>query len=276
VKSDFVMITKDNKKLPIALKGLFRNKEFINKLILVDGSLNENAKILAEKSLAKVEIVYVKDVHGNRATARQKGIDLVETSLFAFVDSDVELPKNWYADISEFFKSRKVGAVWGCALPVNPVRRQYQLAMARFYHTNPIQLAVQQGAQRGMLHDTMIRTELVKDIKIPVYLHVMEDHYVRRYIESKGYLWIATGKTCCWHHQTDITYNGAFLDAYYGWKLKVYPKKWFLEHISLFWGKFVYLTISTRNPELTKQELIREKAYISAILRSTMEELGIK
>ena len=272
MKSDFVMITKDDKKLPYALKGLSRNEKFINRLILVDGSSTNYAKTLAEKFLPKVEIVYIKDVHGNRATARQKGINLVETPLFAFVDSDVELPKNWYTKITGFFKLKKIGAVWGCALPVNPVRRQYQLAMARFYHKNPIQLTVQQGAIRGMLHDTMIRTTLVKDIRIPIQLHVMEDHYIRKHIESKGYLWISTDKAYCWHHQPDVTYNGAFLDAYYGWKLKVYPKKWYLKHISLFWGKFAYLAISTRNRKLIKQELIKEKAFITAVLKAIIEK----
>jgi glycosyltransferase involved in cell wall biosynthesis len=272
MKSDFVMITKNDEKLPYALEGLSRNEEFINRLIIVDGSLDDDAKTLAERFLPEVEIVYVKDVYGNRATARQKGINFVETSLFAFVDSDVELPKNWYTKMTEFFESKKVGAVWGCALPVDPLRREYQLAMARFYRKKSIQLAVQQGATRGMLHDTMIRTTLVKDIKIPAQLHVMEDHYIRKHVENKGHLWISTDKAYCWHHQPDVTYNGAFLDAYYGWKLKVYPKKWYLKHISFFGGKLAYLTISTRKRKLIKQELIKEKAFITAMLKSIIEK----
>lgn len=272
LRSDFVMITKNDKNLVYTLQGLFVNREFINRLIIVDGSQDDNAKIMAEKLLPEVEIIYVKDVQGNRATARQKGMSLVETSLFAFIDSDVRLPKNWYRKIVEFFNSEKVGAVWGCALPVDPIRKQYYLAMARFHRKNPLQLTAERGKTRGMLHDTLIRTEAVEDIEMPPYLYVMEDHYIRKYIENKGYMWISTEKVYCWHYQQDVSFNGSFLDAYYGWKMNVYSKKWYLEHISLFLGKFGYLAIATRNRKVIKQELIKEKAFILAILKIITEK----
>ncbi len=272
LRSDFVMITKNDKNLVYTLQGLFANREFINRLIIVDGSQDDNAKIMAEKLLPEVEIIYVKDVQGNRATARQKGMSLVETSLFAFIDSDVQLPKNWYRKIVEFFNSEKVGAVWGCALPVDPIRKQYYLAMARFHRKNPLQLTAERGKTRGMLHDTLIRTEAVEDIEMPPYLYVMEDHYIRKYIENKGYMWISTEKVYCWHYQQDVSFNGSFLDAYYGWKMNVYSKKWYLEHISLFLGKFGYLAIATRNRKVIKQELIKEKAFILAILKIMTEK----
>jgi glycosyltransferase involved in cell wall biosynthesis len=272
LKSDFVMITKNDINLVYALQGLFANREFINRLIIVDGSQDDNARIMVEKILPEVEITYVKDVQGNRATARQKGMELVETPLFAFVDSDAQLPKNWYRKTVEFFKSEAVGAVWGCALPVDPTRKRYYLAMARFHRKTPLQLTAERGKIRGMLHDTLIRTEAVEDIEMPPYLHVMEDHYIRKHIENKGYIWVSTDKVYCWHHQPDVSFNGSFLDAYYGWKMNVYSKKWYLEHVSLFLGKFGYLAIATRNKKVMKQELIKEKAFILAILKIMTEK----
>lgn len=40
---------------------------------------------------------------------------------------------------------------------------------------------------RGGMHDTLIRRELVKDIKIPEQLHAYEDAYIVNQIKKKGY-----------------------------------------------------------------------------------------
>ncbi|MEM4898117.1 MAG: hypothetical protein QXR18_07950 [Pyrobaculum sp.] len=41
----------------------------------------------------------------------------------------------------------------------------------------------------GGLHDTLLRREAIEGIKIPPWLHVYEDAYVKKYIECKGWQW---------------------------------------------------------------------------------------
>lgn len=43
---------------------------------------------------------------------------------------------------------------------------------------------------RGGTHATLIKTQLVKDIKFPNDLHVLEDQYLRTHIVENGMLWI--------------------------------------------------------------------------------------
>jgi hypothetical protein len=78
-----------------------------------------------------------------------------------------------------------------------------------------------------MLHDTLIRTKLVKGIRIPRHLHVWEDHYIKQHVINRGCGWIATSKICC-HHFADISARNirdliefgkiARAYGYYSWK----------------------------------------------------------
>ena len=61
----------------------------------------------------------IDDSNGNRATARQKGIEAVDTEWHLHVDSDVILCQNWFAKASKLL-SDDVGAIWGVAIPIEP------------------------------------------------------------------------------------------------------------------------------------------------------------
>jgi hypothetical protein len=54
---------------------------------------------------------------------------------------------------------------------------------------------------RGGTHDTMIKTELVKDIVIPQNLHVFEDAYIKEWIIKKGYRVVASYNPYCIHYR---------------------------------------------------------------------------
>jgi hypothetical protein len=54
---------------------------------------------------------------------------------------------------------------------------------------------------RGGTHDTLIRTDLVKDIVIPKNLHVFEDAYIKNWITKKGYRVIACYNPYCIHYR---------------------------------------------------------------------------
>jgi hypothetical protein len=56
---------------------------------------------------------------------------------------------------------------------------------------------------RGGTHDTLVRTDLVKDIIIPKNLHVFEDAYIKDWITKKGYRIVAAYNPYCIHYRPD-------------------------------------------------------------------------
>ncbi|MBS7623493.1 glycosyltransferase family 2 protein [Candidatus Bathyarchaeota archaeon] len=196
---DVVMITRNSEKplLDMCLKSIYNNIP-VNRLIAIDGYSTDNTVRILE-SYPRVSVIRMK---GSRGAARQRGIEEVETDQFAFVDSDVVLCKDWYAKIRPHLTER-VGAVWGAAIPVAPSDLKRCTAIARFYGRSLADTMLIEGGRRGMLHDTLIRTEPVKGLRIPPHLHVWEDHYIKQHILNKGFGWVATREACC-HHYADI------------------------------------------------------------------------
>jgi glycosyltransferase involved in cell wall biosynthesis len=109
----------------------------------------------------------------NLPEARQKGISLVDTAWFLFLDDDVRISKEYIPKIGESI-SELSGAIQGKKASVNRENSEW----------------VRRRARRGGTHATFIRTESVDNLHIPEDLVVLEDEYIRRYIESQGYLWI--------------------------------------------------------------------------------------
>ena len=66
-------------------------------------------------------------------------------------------------------------------------------AMAKLFRKDVVEWTMQQQhLKRYLTLDTLIRTEAVKDIKIPAYLHIWEDRYIGKHVVSKNYKWITT------------------------------------------------------------------------------------
>jgi glycosyltransferase involved in cell wall biosynthesis len=194
---DAIMLTKNSLKpcLEECLDSLYRNVP-VSRLIVVDGGSTDGTLELV-KSYPKVEIV--SDAEGNRATSRQKGIEEVRTDWFMFIDSDVVLCERWFEWARKYLDAPSVGAVWGAALQrATPYQVRYS-TMAKVYGKNEEWVAVKAGRRRGLTHDTIIRRGAIEGIKIPSNLHVLEDHYIRSYIEGRGYRWISTGRPFCYH-----------------------------------------------------------------------------
>ena len=184
-KIDVVMLTKNSEKpfLDMCLKSVYANIP-VNKLIVVDGKSTDNTiRILS--SYPNLSLI---QMEGSRGAARERGISEVETEWLVFVDSDVILCKSWFSKIKNHVK-RNTGAVWGVAIPTAPKDLKRCLAISKFYRKSLEDTMLIEGNRRGMLHDTVIRTELVKDIRIPSRLHVWEDQYIKEHITKKGFTW---------------------------------------------------------------------------------------
>jgi len=218
---DVVVLTKDSERmLEPCLNSVFRNIP-VNRLIVIDGHSTDRTLEIVGKFQEKHGNVVMAEDNGTRGSARSKGIKLVETEWFMFVDSDVVLCDNWYTKALRFVKG-DVGAVWGIEIwsginhPV--VLKTFLKITRRIFEL------------RGGTHDLLIRTETVKDIAIPDHLHVFEDAFITEWISRKGYKLAAAYDPYCIHFRPEVvwTFKGSLniiLDALrFGslWKLPRY------------------------------------------------------
>lgn len=202
---DVVMLTKNSEHiLEKCLKSIYENVP-VNRLIIVDGFSTDNTlKILEDfnKNYGNVKIIKEK---GTRAKARERGINEVETEWFMFADSDVILCKNWFNKARKYIDSN-VGAIWGLNIDIIPsVRNRLFLKSLAFVARECFNL-------RGGMHDTLIKHEVVKDIRIPEQLHAYEDAYIINWIKKKGMKVIAADDLYCLHFrpQSDWSLRESF------------------------------------------------------------------
>jgi len=194
------MITKDSDHLlSRCLHSVYRNIP-VHKLIIVDGHSKDNTlKILKEfdRRYGNVEIFFD---NGNRATARQKGMQEVETKWFAFVDSDIVLCNGWFKRVRRDIRSN-VGAIWGLCIDIIK-----NLRSSLFYRLF-IKVSKKSFKIRGGLHDTLIRREAIEDIKIPPVLHHYEDRFIINHIRDKGYEVLIPDNLYCLHYRPESDWN---------------------------------------------------------------------
>lgn len=236
---DVVLLTKNSLKpcLKECLESIYRNVP-VNRLIVVDGGSTDGTLELI-RQYPNVEVI--DDSGGNRATARQKGIMAVETEWFMFVDSDVILCEGWFEKAVKLIKD-DVGAIWGVAIPIEPHTYNIIKAMSKFYRIPVKRLLVKQiHYKRCMTHDTLFRTELLKDINIPRDMHIWEDDYIGRWIIRKGYRFLKTESPYCLHNVAErnqslnAILNGYLMHKYKIWGFKAVLLRFILAIPKAFW-----------------------------------------
>lgn len=199
---DVVLLTKDSeRKLSECLQSIYGNIP-VSSLIVIDGYSKDNTLAILERFNRKYGNIKIAFDRGTRATARQKGIDSVTTDWFVFIDSDVVLCRDWFKKAQKYI-NKDVGAIWGIEVWSTIHNRK---TLRLFLTTTRKIFEV-----RGGTHDTLIRTETVKDIKIPCNLHVFEDAYIKDWIEQKGYRVLACYSPFCIHYRppTVWTFSGS-------------------------------------------------------------------
>ena len=189
---DVVLLTLNSeRKLVECLASVYQNVPVHNLIAVDGGSADRTLEILEQFNgvYGNVKVIHDK---GTRATARQKGIENVAAEWFIFVDSDVVLCKDWWRKAMQYV-DKDVGAVWGIEV-WSTIRGQATLKVFLWVTRKIFDL-------RGGTHDTLIRTEAVKDIKIPGGLHVFEDAYIKEWISKRGYRVVACYNPYCIHYR---------------------------------------------------------------------------
>ena len=196
---DVVLLTlNSDRKLQQCLESVYQNVP-VNRLIAVDGgSTDKTLQILDQFSSKYSNVQVIMDKNGTRATARQRGIENVTAEWFIFVDSDVVLCKDWYRKAKTIIDTN-VGAVWGIEV-WSTISNPKTLKMFLLVTRKIFDL-------RGGTHDTLIRTQTVKGIKIPRDLHVFEDAYIKDHISHKGYRVVACYDPFCIHYRPEAVWT---------------------------------------------------------------------
>ena len=132
------------------------------------------------------------------ARARQELIERVDTEWFAFVDDDVRLRSDWWSNVTGMIRS-DVGGVEGLwsYLAGDKKVDDYTRAMARLSRLLR-QESWTDRIDRAFTGDTLVRTEAVKNIRMP-NIPLWEDEYIRRWVEKTGFKWVRTPRVVCDH-----------------------------------------------------------------------------
>ena len=217
---DVVVLTKNSERiLEKCLDSVFKTVP-VNRLIIVDGCSTDNTLEIVGKFREKHGNVIVINDNGTRGSARLRGIRLVETRWFLFVDSDVTLSDDWFNKATSYVNT-DVGAVWGIeiwdGIQDSVILKPFLKITRRIFE------------MRGGTHDLLVRQEAVKDIEIPGNLHVFEDAFIKAWIDKKGYKLIATYDPYCIHFRPPVvwTFKGSLdiiLDALRFGSLAKMPK----------------------------------------------------
>lgn len=118
------------------------------------------------------------------ALARKRAIQKVVTPWFAFIDDDVKIDEEWFKTLAFHIEQTTIGAVQGI-LQMEGLGEKWDKALNESSKT-PRTLNL---GERGFTHNTLIRTELVKDWNPPPYLSAWEDYSLTQHILGKGYQW---------------------------------------------------------------------------------------
>jgi glycosyltransferase involved in cell wall biosynthesis len=192
-KVDTVVLTKDSGKvLGACLVSVYENVP-VNNLIVVDGFSTDSTLDIVREFQAKYGNVILIQDHGTRGSARQKAIERVQTEWFMFVDSDVVLCKDWFKKAVRYIGD-DVGAIWGIDVP-GDVKGKLMMKVLQWMERRVFDI-------RGGCHDILVRSDAVKDIKIPKQLHTLEDAYIKEWIVSKNYRVLVSDRCSCIHYKT--------------------------------------------------------------------------
>lgn len=160
------------------VKSIYRELS-VNRLIVVDSWSSDNTLKIV-RGFPRTEI---HQCTNNLAKKRELGINLVETELYCFIDSDIELLPG-FSVLSNLFKNSKLGAVY--AHPLNPHILDFQ-----FYSnlaTNKLAEKLEIKNKFRPFGPCFIRNEATIGIKIPSIFDMnYEDYYIAQYIRHKGF-----------------------------------------------------------------------------------------
>ena len=257
MKIDVVLLIKNSLEpcLNECVDSIFANIP-VNRLIVVDGGSTDGTLELLQR-YPNVEVV--KDLHGTRVTARQKGIEAVKSEWHIQVDSDVILSRDWFRNAWELVNN-EVGAILGAAVPAEK-HFFIDYAMSKLYRKSIKELLVfkQIRSQRCMMHDTLIRTVAVEGIKIPGNLQIWQDEYIGPYITGKGFKFLKVIAPYCLHYLTpNERFSGYIIIGCLMRKYRLWHFSQVVRRLLLALPKSMWIFIATHDFQASRIHLLSQ------------------
>lgn len=195
---DVAILTMNSERLlRECINSVYKNVP-VNNLIIIDGFSTDATADIVKEFLEKYGNVTFVQEKGTRGSARQTAIQMVKSDWFMFVDSDVILSKNWFAE-AEKLVNDDVGAIWGIeiwsVLKGTKILRLFERVTLKIFE------------KRGGTHDLIVRRKTVEDIKIPYNLHTYEDGYIKDWINKKGYTVLGVYEPYCIHFRPNTVWT---------------------------------------------------------------------
>jgi glycosyltransferase involved in cell wall biosynthesis len=192
-----ILTMNSERKLRECLDSVYNNVP-VNNLIIIDGFSTDNTESIVKEFQEKYGNVIFFQEKGTRGSARQTAIQMVKSEWFMFVDSDVTLSKNWFAEAEKLVKD-DVGAVWGIeiwsVLKGMKILSLFERVTLKIFD------------KRGGTHDLLVRRKTVEDIKIPFQLHTYEDGFIKDWIEKKDYKVLGVYEPYCLHFRPETVWT---------------------------------------------------------------------
>jgi glycosyltransferase involved in cell wall biosynthesis len=150
--------------------------------------------------------------------ARKRAIGKVQAKWFAFIDDDVEITETWFSELTHYLGS-EIGAIQG-SLTVVGLGDPWDRILTEYAHS---ELRFLKLGDRGFTHNTLIRTELVKDWRPSrPDLSAYEDYEITQHILKKGYRWIVAPTSAMHNHSWGkVAINSIW--GMQGWKKSLKP-----------------------------------------------------
>lgn len=188
---------------PNVLDSIMKNCNVCH-LIIVDRCSKDRTQEIARIHVP-MEKLRIIESEANLATARKIGISEVDTEVFAFVDSDIELCQDWQKKMNPMMQLDNVGAVQGTELDVYDAR-ELNPEVKELIQPSSLTLGkiVRYGLFnliRGMTTQTLIKTSIVSDWQPGSSLTSFEDFSLTQHVLSRGYKWRRAEGVVSVHHK---------------------------------------------------------------------------
>ena len=189
MKIDVVVCTKNNADTIKHVLGRILKYVPVNKLIIIDGISKDGTLEIAKEFGAKI----YSDQGKGLGYARNMALSIVETEIFAFIDADVLIPKDWF-NLIKHFKYERVAVANGFIMfgfndPILKALSKYQLQNRRYKQIN--------------LGNALVRLKsVIKVGGIKRGLPSSEDSELHARLLKHGFKWVVDKNVVAYHPRT--------------------------------------------------------------------------
>jgi len=236
----------------------------VHHFILVDRYSNDGTVDEVKKHFDRLKII---KSNANLGRARALGIQFVDTEYFAFIDSDVELPKGWFPRLMAHMNN-KIGAIHEHLLPDSVTAKWLKWQLKRQPKPPITDITSSSKEISNYLNSTILKTDLVEDWSPDLRISAYEAYLLMKHIVNKGYIWRVLNSYTIKHHalSTLKKQKWLFVGSLLTGHKKTSIKKLIFESIKPLLKAFM-AAVTFKEPRILLRMILQRTAFIDAYLR---------